>query len=62
MKGRRVEVMKDGDWRTGEIIDFRAKSKEYYIHYIGYNRRLDEWVASSVVDLTRKVQNPVSIL
>jgi len=37
----------DGEWYPGEIIQRRKKSEEefeYYVHYEGFNRRLDEWV------------------
>lgn len=38
----------DGSWHPAEIIQTRLndvdKHYEYYVHYEGYNRRLDEWV------------------
>ncbi|KAK9506190.1 hypothetical protein O3M35_008171 [Rhynocoris fuscipes] len=40
--------MKSDDWLPAEIIEARfndqEKCYEYYVHYEGYNRRLDEWV------------------
>lgn len=38
----------DGSWHPAEIIQTRYNEQEshyeYYVHYEGYNRRLDEWV------------------
>nr|CAD7405629.1 unnamed protein product [Timema poppensis] len=38
----------DGSWHPAEIIQTRYNDPdghyEYYVHYEGYNRRLDEWV------------------
>ncbi|KAF4527617.1 hypothetical protein B566_EDAN015420 [Ephemera danica] len=38
----------DGTWNSAEIIQTRINEQEnhyeYYVHYEGYNRRLDEWV------------------
>ena len=28
---------------------------EYYVHYVDYNRRLDEWVPRSRIELTRRL-------
>ncbi|KAF6208070.1 hypothetical protein GE061_016520 [Apolygus lucorum] len=39
---------KSDDWLPAEIIEARFNDQEscyeYYVHYEGYNRRLDEWV------------------
>ncbi|CAH1405173.1 unnamed protein product [Nezara viridula] len=39
---------KSDDWHPAEIIQSRFNEQEnhyeYYVHYEGYNRRLDEWV------------------
>ena len=41
----------------GEIIQIRFNETlgeyEYYIHYIGCNRRLDEWVTRSRLDMSQ---------
>ncbi|GFG37149.1 hypothetical protein Cfor_00398 [Coptotermes formosanus] len=38
----------DGSWHPAEVIQTRYNDAEnhyeYYVHYEGYNRRLDEWV------------------
>lgn len=50
-------------WHSAEIIQVRAKEQnadkfEYYVHYDGCNRRLDEWVESSRFDFeSRHVNN-----
>jgi histone acetyltransferase HTATIP len=34
-------------WREGEVLASRANadgSFDFYIHYINFNKRLDEWV------------------
>ena len=48
------------EWPLAEIISIKevdGEPKEFYVHYIDYNKRLDEWVDSSNLDL-RKVQYP----
>ncbi|XP_035221173.1 histone acetyltransferase KAT8-like [Stegodyphus dumicola] len=47
----------DGTWHSAEVIQIRASEQggdryEYYVHYLGCNRRLDEWVLSDRFDLT----------
>lgn len=38
-----------------EILSIKSKNGEqlYYIHYIDYNKRLDEWVTENRLDLQR---------
>ncbi|GIY84938.1 hypothetical protein CDAR_618641 [Caerostris darwini] len=45
----------DDQWHAAEIIQMRTKEQddrqfEYYVHYDGCNRRLDEWVESDRFD------------
>jgi histone acetyltransferase MYST1 len=48
----------DKTWHPAEIIEVRSNQQdgsqisEYYVHYDGFNRRLDEWVDKDRVDLT----------
>ncbi|KAI1292005.1 Histone acetyltransferase KAT8 [Halotydeus destructor] len=46
----------DNTWHSAEIIEARNNSKEgsyeYYVHYDGLNRRLDEWVNRCRVDIS----------
>ena len=42
------------DWTPAEILSKRKNSKgewQYYIHYVDFNKRLDEWVGQSRLDL-----------
>ncbi|KAM9510562.1 LOW QUALITY PROTEIN: histone acetyltransferase KAT8 [Guaruba guarouba] len=38
----------DGTWHSAEVIQSRLNEQEareeFYVHYVGFNRRLDEWV------------------
>lgn len=48
----------DGEWQLCEIIHSRKQpdgNVDYYVHYQGSNRRLDEWVPQERVDRTRAV-------
>eukprot|EP00111_Clytia_hemisphaerica_P017818 TCONS_00052684-protein len=48
----------DGEWQLSEIIHSRKQpdgSIDYYVHYQGSNRRLDEWVPQDRVDRTRVI-------
>jgi len=49
----------DGSWHVAEIIQKRTNEQcggrhEFYVHYDGFNRRLDEWVDLDRVDLGSK--------
>ncbi|XP_033928382.1 histone acetyltransferase KAT8 [Melopsittacus undulatus] len=41
----------DGSWHSAEVIQSRLNEQEgreeFYVHYVGFNRRLDEWVPRS---------------
>lgn len=60
--GARYVVMRiDGTWHEAEILEIRDQPRnpphlktEYYVHYDGLNRRLDEWVTIDRFDLTRQ--------
>lgn len=57
--------MKNKTWHLAKIIDCRPVrdldpkkkrtdfSYEYYVHYIDFNRRMDEWVSRSRIELTK---------
>ena len=40
----------DGSWHSSKVVHRRtnpeSKQTEYYVHYEGFNRRLDEWIKS----------------
>eukprot|EP00112_Aurelia_sp_Birch-Aquarium-sp1_P016193 Seg3650.4 transcript_id=Seg3650.4/GoldUCD/mRNA.D3Y31 product="Histone acetyltransferase KAT5" protein_id=Seg3650.4/GoldUCD/D3Y31 len=54
-----VNMSNSDDWPLAEIVSKRDRngSTEYYVHYIDYNKRLDEWVTEDRLDMTR-VQPP----
>ncbi|KXJ79528.1 histone acetyltransferase Tip60 isoform X1 [Aedes albopictus] len=61
-EGCRLPVRMTGtnDWPLAEIISIKEatdKSVWYYVHYVDFNKRLDEWVPEEYLD-TRKVQFP----
>mmetsp|Transcript_24174 Transcript_24174/g.41304 ORF Transcript_24174/g.41304 Transcript_24174/m.41304 type:complete len:425 (+) Transcript_24174:27-1301(+) len=51
---------RDGKYHTAEIIEKKQDDEGewlYYVHYIEFNRRLDEWVSADNIDLS-DVQKP----
>ncbi|KAI8913358.1 acyl-CoA N-acyltransferase [Gorgonomyces haynaldii] len=55
--GCKCLVEKDGNKIKGEILSVRfadtgEENTQYYVHFDGYNKRLDEWVTHSRLDLT----------
>ncbi|KXJ27871.1 histone acetyltransferase KAT8 [Exaiptasia diaphana] len=55
----------DLSWHAAEIIQSRPDddgNTEYYIHYHGFNRRLDEWVPSERVDLQQTEETSKAII
>ncbi|XP_059045075.1 histone acetyltransferase Tip60 isoform X4 [Achroia grisella] len=61
VEGCRLPVRMQGgdDWPLAEIIsikDIRGQ-RGFYVHYVDFNKRLDEWVGETWLD-TRKVQFP----
>ncbi|XP_038212724.1 histone acetyltransferase Tip60 isoform X4 [Zerene cesonia] len=61
VEGCRLPVRMQGgdDWPLAEIISIKEihGQRGYYVHYVDFNKRLDEWVEESWLD-TRKVQFP----
>ncbi|XP_060530634.1 histone acetyltransferase Tip60 [Cylas formicarius] len=61
VEGCRLPVHMKGthDWPLAEIISIKDMqgSKYYYVHYVDFNKRLDEWVTEESLD-TRKVHFP----
>ncbi|XP_055715274.1 histone acetyltransferase Tip60 [Phlebotomus papatasi] len=62
-EGCRLPVRMNGtnDWPLAEIISVKdimgQQQKLFYVHYVDFNKRLDEWVSEDFMD-TRKVQFP----
>ena len=53
-------MFKDGEYRRAEILSIQERKGEphYYVHYEDFNKRLDEWVPPSRLDLTQEVEWP----
>eukprot|EP00092_Neocalanus_flemingeri_P021517 GFUD01023335.1.p1 GENE.GFUD01023335.1~~GFUD01023335.1.p1 ORF type:complete len:504 (+),score=133.73 GFUD01023335.1:58-1512(+) len=54
-----VRMKNSEDWPKAEVICLRQVkgSLMYYVHYVDYNKRLDEWVSEDRLD-TRKIEPP----
>ena len=54
---------KDSEWPKAEVISIRniesTGERQYYIHFVDYNKRLDEWVSEDRLD-TRRIEPPSS--
>ena len=50
----------DGEKRKAEILSMQQRKglPFFYVHYEEFNKRLDEWVPSTRLDLTREVEWP----
>ncbi|XP_029028865.1 histone acetyltransferase KAT5-like isoform X2 [Betta splendens] len=64
VEGCRLPVLRknqehEDEWPLAEILSVKEASsrKLYYVHYIDFNKRLDEWVTSDRLDL-KKLQFP----
>lgn len=61
VEGCRLPVHMKGtdDWPLAELISIKEVNgmKYYYVHYIDFNKRLDEWITDEYLD-TRKVHFP----
>ncbi|KAL3267139.1 hypothetical protein HHI36_011279 [Cryptolaemus montrouzieri] len=61
VEGCRLPVHMKGtdDWPLAELISIKEVrgTKCYYVHYVDFNKRLDEWVTEESLD-TRKVHFP----
>lgn len=52
---------KEGEERMAEIlsINTRRSPPKFYVHYINYNKRLDEWITTERINLDKEVLYPV---
>ncbi|KAF2148946.1 histone acetyltransferas-like protein esa1 [Myriangium duriaei CBS 260.36] len=59
--GVKALVEKDSEHRRAEILSIKTIRGQlsFYVHYEGFNKRLDEWVSSTRLDLTQQVEWPV---
>merc|ERR1711953_1321246 len=55
----------DGSWHSANVVHRRTnpdtKETEYYVHYEGFNRRLDEWIKSDRIKFQADDNEPVTI-
>ena len=53
----------DSEWPKAEVISIRtidgSSERQYYVHFVDYNKRLDEWVSEDRLD-TRRIEPPCS--
>ena len=53
----------DSEWPKAEVISIRTVEatgeRQYYVHFVDYNKRLDEWVTEDRFD-TRRIEPPSS--
>ena len=53
----------DSEWPKAEVISIRtiegSEERQYYVHFVDYNKRLDEWVTEDRLD-TRRIEPPCS--
>ena len=54
---------RNGTWTRGKVVATRMNKSEQqiYLHYVGHNKRLDEWVGMERVDLTHPVAQEDSV-
>ena len=55
-----LDGMETEEWPMAEILSIRTIDggvNQYYVHFVDYNKRLDEWVNEDRLD-TRKVEPP----
>src|SRR5437764_3255666 len=60
-----VEVKKEKkedkqEFRKAEILSIRTHNdkSEYYVHFVEFNKRLDEWVGLERIDMTKEIERP----
>lgn len=53
-------VEKDGEERLAEIlsINSRRSPPKFYVHYVDFNKRLDEWITADRINLEKDVMFP----
>ncbi|KAL1955292.1 hypothetical protein VTO42DRAFT_8824 [Malbranchea cinnamomea] len=58
--GVKAFVEKDGEYRKAEILSMKQRKDglSFYVHYVDFNKRLDEWICASRLDLTKEVEWP----
>lgn len=66
--------MKDDNWQFAKIIDCKLKknfdpkkkkthtSYDYYLHYVNFDRRMDEWISGERLEITRELADEDSMI
>ena len=56
-----VKMRSSDEWPKAEVISIRTIGDltQYYVHFVDYNKRLDEWVTEDRLD-TRRIEPPTS--
>ncbi|KAJ4522921.1 Histone acetyltransferase [Exophiala dermatitidis] len=58
--GVKAFVEKNGETRKAEILSIKQRNGNltFYVHYVEFNKRLDEWVSADRIDLSQEVEWP----
>ncbi|KZZ91247.1 histone acetyltransferase ESA1 [Ascosphaera apis ARSEF 7405] len=58
--GVKAWVKKNDELRRAEILSIRQRKDglSFYVHYVDFNKRLDEWVSADRIDLSKEVEWP----
>lgn len=56
-----IKMANDDEERLAEVlsINTRRTPPRFYVHYINYNKRLDEWIITDRIDLDKEVLYPI---
>lgn len=56
--GVKAFVEKNGELRKAEILSVKKRNNAltFYVHYVEFNKRLDEWVEAGRIDLSQEVE------
>ncbi|KIV86778.1 hypothetical protein PV11_02367 [Exophiala sideris] len=58
--GVKVIAEKNSEPRKAEILSIKQRngSLTFYVHYVEFNKRLDEWISADRIDLSQEVEWP----
>lgn len=58
--GSKLFVLKDENYRLADILAFQVRKGKptYYVHYVEFNKRLDEWINEDAIDFCRPLTLP----
>ncbi|CDH51190.1 kat5 family histone acetyltransferase mst1 [Lichtheimia corymbifera JMRC:FSU:9682] len=58
---QKISGNQEFEYRKAEVLVAREtarKGREYYVHYVEFNKRLDEWVSFERLDFSRDIEFP----